>query len=202
MNSWVTIPLAVDAAQRQRLEALQKRFAEVCNAITPVVQAHRTWHRVTLHHMAYRGLRSQFPDVGSQMICNAIYSVSRMGRRVFQNPLSPTFIGRWGDAALPLMRFLPDAPVYFDRHTLSVKSGLASLYTLDGRIKFEMDLGATLEAAFQAHSIKEIMLNRSGAQFVLQIAFTADGADLPVAAHSPSAASSDLPPHIELEQAA
>ncbi len=40
----------------------------------------KVWNRVALHHLMYRNLRDQFPEMGSQMVCNAIYSVSRTCR--------------------------------------------------------------------------------------------------------------------------
>ena len=61
-------------------------FAEVCNALAPEVQRTRVWNRVALHHMHYRALREKFPALGSQMVCNAIYAVSRTSRMVFQMP--------------------------------------------------------------------------------------------------------------------
>lgn len=74
------IPLDTSPEQTLRLQALQRAFAEVCNALAPRVQQTRTWNRVALHHMAYKQLRTQFPEIGSQMVCNAIYSVSRSCR--------------------------------------------------------------------------------------------------------------------------
>ena len=90
MNFAVRVLLNTTPEQQARLEALQAAFAEVCNALAPMVQQTRIWNRVALHHMAYKGLRERFPALGSQMVCNAIYSVSRACRLVFQNPESPS----------------------------------------------------------------------------------------------------------------
>ena len=89
MNSVLRIALNASPEQGARLQALQSGFAQVCNALAPVVQQTRVWNRVALHHLAYRQLREQFPEMGSQMVCNAIYSVSRTSRLVFQHPASP-----------------------------------------------------------------------------------------------------------------
>jgi len=86
MKSQVRIRLNTTPEQSARLIALQTAFAEVCNALVPLVRESRVWNRVALHHMAYRGLRERFPALGSQMVCNAIYSVSRSCRLVFQTP--------------------------------------------------------------------------------------------------------------------
>jgi len=54
MNSLLRIPLRASPDQVERLEALQKGFAQVCNALAPLVQQTRVWNRVALHHLAYR----------------------------------------------------------------------------------------------------------------------------------------------------
>ncbi len=160
MNSVLRIPLDASPEQVARLQALQSGFAQVCNALAPLVQQTRVWNRVALHHLAYRQLREQFPGMGSQMVCNAIYSVSRTCRLVFQHPGSPFHLSRLGDKPLPLLRFSDACPVYFDRHTLSLKAGQLSMFTLDGRMRFQLALGAQDEAAFHARKLREIVLSR------------------------------------------
>lgn len=160
MNSTLSITLNATPEQVQRLVALQAAFAQVCNALAPLVQRNRMWHRVTLHHLAYKSLREQFPQVGSQMVCNAIYSVSRTARHVFQHPASPFALSRLGDKPLPLLRFADTCPVYFDRHTLSVKDGALSMYTLDGRMRFLLSLSPQDEKNFREKKLREIVLSR------------------------------------------
>ncbi len=171
MKTTVVLHLRPSADQHARLVALQSAFAQVCNALAPKVQQTRTWNRVALHHMAYRELREQFPALGSQMVCNAIYSVSRACRIVFQAAGSPFHISRLGDKPLPLLRFTPHSPVYFDRHTLSIKDGMASMFTLDGRMKFQLELRPEDEQAFHQRKLREIVLLRRGEAFELQFIF-------------------------------
>ena len=158
MNSVLRIPLNASSEQAARLQALQKGFAQVCNALAPVVQQTRVWNRVALHHLTYRQLRERFPAMGSQMVCNAIYSVSRTCRMVFQHPSSPFHLSRLGDKPLPLLRFADSCPVYFDRHTLSLKAGQLSMFTLDGRMRFQLALQAQDEALFHERKLREIVL--------------------------------------------
>ena len=160
MNSVLRIPLDASPEQVARLQALQSGFAQVCNALAPLVQQTRVWNRVALHHLAYRQLREQFPGMGSQMVCNAIYSVSRTCRLVFQHPGSPFHLSRLGDKPLPLLRFSDACPVYFDRHTLSLKAGQLSMFTLDGRMRFQLALGAQDEERFHTQKLREIILSR------------------------------------------
>ena len=170
MNSYLRIPLDATPEQSARLLALQAAFAQTCNALAPVVQQTRCWNRVTLHHLAYKMLREKFPHMGSQMVCNAIYSVSRTSRQVFQHPASPFNVARWGNRKLPLLNFTDTAPVYFDRHTLSVKDSKLSMYTLDGRMHFQLRIGKEAETAFAERKLREIVLSR-GADNRFELAF-------------------------------
>lgn len=162
MNFTLSIPLDTSPEQVQRLQALQQGFAQVCNAVAGVVQQTRVWNRVALHHLTYRQLRERFPQMGSQMVCNAIYSVSRTCRVVFQHPHSPFHLSRLDGKPLPLLRFADSCPVYFDRHTLSIKGGQLSMFTLDGRMRFSITLGTQAESAFQTHKLREIVLAQAG----------------------------------------
>lgn len=173
MNSALRIPLNAQPDQAARLVELQSAFAQACNALAPLVQRTRVWNRVALHHMAYKPLREQFPQMGSQMVCNAIYSVSRHCRLVFQSPASPFNLAKLGEKPLPLLRFAATCPVYFDRHTLSLKDGQLSMYTLDGRMRFKLDLAPKDEVNFHQKKLREIVLSRNTAgAFELQFAFS------------------------------
>ena len=160
MNSVVRVPLNTSPEQFARLQALQSAFAEVCNALAPEVQRTRVWNRVALHHMFYRSLREKFPALGSQMVCNAIYAVSRISRMVFQMPASPFNLAKLGNKPLPLLQFANSCPVYFDRHTLSIKGVKLSLFTLDGRMHFELTLPESQLLLFKTAKLREISLTR------------------------------------------
>lgn len=193
MNSYLKIPLNTSAEQTARLRDLQMAFAEVCNALAPVVQQTRCWNRVTLHHLTYKGLRERFPKIGSQMVCNAIYSVSRTSRLVFQLPNSPFNVARNPAMPLPLLKFLPSSPVYFDRHTLSLKDGQLSMYTLDGRMRFQLDLKPEDQVRFHQEKLREIVLSNTGSGYQLSFWFSSSSELYEV----PSAeASAELPEYL------
>ena len=167
----VSLRLNITPEQSKRLRTLQIAFAEVCNALVPTVRETRIWNRVTLHHMTYKDLRERFPALGSQMVCNAIYSVSRSCRMVFQTPGSPFHLSVLGDKPLPMMRFMDTSPVYFDRHTLSLKAGQISMYTLDGRMRFHLTLDPNDERAFHERKLFDIILKGSGDAYFLNFRF-------------------------------
>ena len=160
MNSIIRVPLNTNPEQFARLQALQSAFAEVCNALAPEVKKSRVWNRVALHHLHYRTLREKFPALGSQMICNAIYAVSRASRLVFQTPGSPFNLTKLGNKAVTLLQFADSCPVYFDRHTLSIKGTKLSLFTLDGRMHFELTLPEEQLLLFKVAKLREISLTR------------------------------------------
>ena len=173
MNFVTRIPLNTTPEQFARLQALQSAFAQVCNALAPEVQKSRVWNRVALHHMHYRTLREMFPALGSQMICNAIYAVSRTSRMVFQTPGSPFNLNKLGDKGLPLLQFADSCPVYFDRHTLSIKDHKLSMFTLDGRMHFQLLLSNEQLTLFKVAKLREISLTRH-VDGLYQLAFTLD----------------------------
>jgi hypothetical protein len=205
MKTQLQVTLDASPEQAQRLMALQAAFAEVCNALAPLVQQTRCWNRVTLHHLAYKSLREQFPNIGSQMVCNAIYSVSRTARNLFQHPASPFHLSRLQGKPLPLLRFVDDCPVYFDRHTLSLKDGSLSMYTLDGRMRFLVSLSPEDERSFHDNKLREIVLSRD-ASGTFQLAFLfgdalEDDAGKAAAPHL-ERLQGDIPQYVKVEAAA
>jgi len=105
------------------------------------------------------------------MVCNAIYSVSRTSRVVYQSAQSPFNLQRLAEKPLPLLRFLSSAPVYFDRHTLSVKKGSLSMYTLDGRMRFDLHLSDDDLNRFKTWKLHEVILSSVSSQFTLNFSF-------------------------------
>ncbi|WP_114971934.1 hypothetical protein [Rhodoferax ferrireducens] len=200
MNFMLRIPLNTSPEQLARLQALQAAFAKVCNALAPTVQQTRVWNRVALHHLMYRSLRERFPELGSQMVCNAIYSVSRTCRVVFQHSQSPFNLSHMGDKPLPLLRFADNCPVYFDRHTLSVKQGQLSMYTLDGRIRFALALKPADEANFNEKKLREIVLSRR-LDGVFELSFLFSDGQESEAPEPALGSGADIPEYVMVEEA-
>jgi hypothetical protein len=178
MNFRLRIALHASAEQNERLLALQRAFVAACNALAPIARQSGVWSRVGLHQLAYRSLRQAYPGLGSQMVCNAIYSVSRACRLVYQHPASPFCAAHRKDRGLPLLHFAESAPVYFDRHTLSLRDGTVSMFTLDGRMRFSLPLSQEDERRFHEDHLLEIMLSREGQACFLQFSFGESGGAL------------------------
>jgi hypothetical protein len=73
---------------------------------------------------------------------------------------------------LPLLKFLAHSPVYFDRHTLSLKDGQLSMYTLDGRIRFQLDLQPADQERFHQEKLREIVLSNTPQGYQLAFWFS------------------------------
>jgi hypothetical protein len=203
MNSTLRVPLNTSPDQEERLRELQRAFADVCNALTPVVRERRLWNRVALHHLAYRALREQFPAMGSQMVCNAIYAVCRAARIVYQHPQSPFNMARFKDGKLPLLQFDEHCPVVFDRHTLSLKAGQLSMYTLDGRIRFQLQFSPADEARFHTERLRELLLSRlpaGGFELVFLFGEKDEEQDQDGAVSPLGAASGAVPNYVHVEE--
>jgi len=150
--------------------------------------------------MVYKTLREQFPAMGSQMVCNAIYSVSRTSRLVYQHPKSPFNVARLADKPLPLLMFTPTSPVYFDRHTLSLKGGQLSLYTLDGRMRFNVALRPQDEELFKKSKLREVVLARNK-EGVFELSFTLSDEAAPEVAELLADSQGEIPQYVLVEEA-
>jgi hypothetical protein len=172
MERLIIVQLKSSDAQIAQLVALQSLFAKACNNLAPLVSQSRCWNRVALHHLAYKGLRESFPNLGSQMVCNVIYSVCRAARLVYQHPQSPWNVAKSEQKDLPVIAFSEDTPVFFDRHTLSIKKGQISLFTLDGRMRFELGLPEAEEMRFRSEKLREISLEKRAGTYFLRFVMT------------------------------
>lgn len=177
MKSVVSVRLSLSPDQRSKLYQLNNHFRYACNELFPIIAQTGCWNRVGLHHLGYKLLREKFPNLGSQMVCNAIYSVSRACRQLFQDPQSKYFLQKNPNRKIPQIKFAGQCPVFFDRHTISLKNGVISLFTLDGRIRFKVDLTAEQEKRFLTQKIKEIVLLYKQEDYWLNFYF--DGDSLP-----------------------
>jgi len=147
MQKTISIKLAVDQKQAIQLSELRDEFAAACNQIVPLTIEHRCWNRVALHNFAYSKLRT-VSKLGSQMICNAIFSVCK----AYKNRRIPK------GKKISVIQFHKNRSVHFDKRTYSLKGNVLSLYTLQGRIRVEMEMGSFQQTYFAAGIPKEAEL--------------------------------------------
>lgn len=165
------VALSLSPSDAQRLTRLQEAFNRGCNFLAPIARAHRCWSRVALHHLGYKALREAQPELGGQMTCNAIYAVCRACLAIYQNPAQP-----WGPkarqpTALPAIVFSSRAPVFLDRHTLTIKDKQASIYTLEGRLHCPLPISPETQDRLHTEHVVQTTLLSDGSGFVLEFQF-------------------------------
>ena len=67
--------------------------------------------------------------------------------------------------------FAESAPVFFDRHTLTVKPGQLSLFSMEGRLRFQLELDEQFTQYFARLRLREVVLLGKGGQYRLQFSF-------------------------------
>jgi putative transposase len=130
MKRTISIALDVPPDQHQIFQELNLAFLAACNAISPVAMEKRCWNRVALHNLVYSQIRKSSP-LGSQMVCNAIFSVCKAYKAKNIGEEEP----------VSLVKFHSNRSVHFDKRTYSIQDNLLSLYTLEGRLRIPMRMG-------------------------------------------------------------
>ena len=144
MKRTISIRLDTTQEQERQLLQLQEAYHSACNQIVPDVVANRCWNRVALHHHVYTKVRLT-SSLGSQMVCNAIYSVCKAYQAKLILP----------DEEVPTLCFRKNRSVHFDKRTYSIKEETISLYTLEKRIKVPLRFGPFQKAYFFQGTPKE-----------------------------------------------
>ena len=165
-----TIKLNPTLDQAERIHLLQKQFASVCNDIYIRVQKNRCLNRVALHHLVYYEMREQYPEMGSQLICNAVYAVCR-SIRLFLDSLKVLSLGEKNFNQLPNVSFSESSPVFLDRHTVNLKKDSLSIYSPGKRLHFGVEISQQQSMFFLRNKLKEIILFSDGAAFFLKFYF-------------------------------
>jgi IS605 OrfB family transposase len=136
--------------QAAAMARLRSAYADACNRLAPIVREHRVWNRVALHQRAYAWLRESSP-LGSQMCCNAIFSVCKAYK-------AQKALGRIRkDKPVPEIRF-DRASVHFDQRTYSLRGEAVSLNTLSGRMVVPFRLGGHQRRILESGAPKEAEL--------------------------------------------
>lgn len=128
-----SIKIKTTDEQSKKLHDVRFAYVDACNKLVPIVIENRCWNRVALHNLAYYDIR-QNSTLGSQMVCNAIYSVCKAYKS--QKALGKIKI----DKPVPVISF-KNSSIHFDKRTYTIIDNNITLYTLDKRINVTMLLG-------------------------------------------------------------
>jgi len=116
----------------------------------------RERNRVRLHHLSYRSLRQELPELGSQMCCNAVAKVSA-GLKAQKDPKK--------------LVFKKTSSIHFDKRTYSLKKGILSLFTPKRRIQIPLEISEFHKPFFEFGLPKEAELVRRGKQWFFHLVF-------------------------------
>jgi IS605 OrfB family transposase len=163
MKRTISIKLLTTPQQHAMFVELQHLFATACNLIVPVSVANHNYNRVSLHHSVYYKIREQLPQIGSQMVCNSIYSVCKSYKTlVSNNPI-------YKKQQLPVINFKNTSSVHFDKKTYTLAKDSISLYTLQGRTKVKLNLGQFQESYLEKGIPTEAELILKGNKFYFNL---------------------------------
>lgn len=171
MKKRLIIKLRVTTEQERILGDLQALFAEVCNVISCIAIEHRCYNRVALHHLTYSLMRQKFPQIGSQMVCNAIYAVTKVTKLLFLTKTSPLYLIDCKQENTVRCFFLKDFPVHFDKNTLSIKGGKLCLFTLVGRLLVNAQLDIDTLKMIKSEKVSELIMKKKADGYQLHFIF-------------------------------
>lgn len=160
-----TVSLNPPKEMGARLGALQAVFSKAVQLAWEVGHRNDCASRIALHHLAYESIRRAEPKLGAQLACNAIYLASaylKLAKNRLRQPLLASGAKK------------PDfskVPVHFDKHTLTIKNDVLSIYTLDGRARLSLTLPDDLQHLLLTVSVKEILLIVRQEKFFLMFIF-------------------------------
>lgn len=154
----IAIRLRPRSEQAASLLALREAFVAACNAVSRIACENRCTNRVRLHHLAYYRLREQFPQLGSQMTCNAIAAAAHSLKAHRANGREYTVV-----------TFMPTAAVHVDARTYCMRDGSVSIYTLDGRAQIAFCMGEFQRSYLQRGTIREAELVHRRGRWYLHV---------------------------------
>ena len=131
MKRTISIELECSEEELSPLVDTGLLFAKACNLIAAIAAENRCWNKVDLHRLCYYLVRDSFPDLGSQMVCNAIRKVcdAYKALKIQKNQ------------EVPKICFKEGASIHYDKRTYSLKGAVLSLFTIKGRIQCRLKPG-------------------------------------------------------------
>jgi IS605 OrfB family transposase len=150
----IAIKLGITDLQNEPLWQLQELFTKACNHVASTAFLNKERNRVRLHHLCYRSLRQEFPDLGAQMCCNVVAKVSG-ALKARKEPKE--------------LIFKKNGSIHFDKRTYSLKQAHLSLFTPKGRIQVPLEISAFHKPFLEFGLPKEAELVRKGNQWFFHL---------------------------------
>ena len=89
------VVLDMDNDAFEKLQRTQELFRRACNLLVDIIREDtekklRLWQRFNLHHAGYYRVREAVPELGVQLVCNAVRAVSAAYKTLLSN--SPKYV--------------------------------------------------------------------------------------------------------------
>ena len=80
----------MDSDAFEKLQRTQALFRRACNLLVDIIREDtekklRLWQRYNLHHAGYYRVRDAVPELGAQLVCNAVRAVSAAYKTLLSN---------------------------------------------------------------------------------------------------------------------
>ena len=84
------VVLDMDSDAFEKLQRTQELFRRACNLLVDIIREDtekklRLWQRYNLHHAGYYRVREAVPELGAQLVCNAVRAVSAAYKTLLSN---------------------------------------------------------------------------------------------------------------------
>ena len=84
------VVLDMDNDAFEKLQRTQELFRRACNLLVDIIREDtekklRLWQRYNLHHAGYYRVREAVPELGAQLVCNAVRAVSATYKTLLSN---------------------------------------------------------------------------------------------------------------------
>lgn len=154
MKRTIAIKLGISVESKGALLELEKLFSQSCNFVAEIAEQEGESNRIRLHHLCYHKLRAKFPELGSQMSCNAIAKVAHALKALKKKKK---------------LVFKENCSIHFDKRTYSLKENVLSLFTLQGRIRIAFQWCPFHIPYMEKGMIKEAELVRRGKRWFFHL---------------------------------
>ncbi|MCB1076120.1 MAG: transposase [Simkania sp.] len=159
MKRTISLKLILSQNDCEALLQTQGYFAQGCNTIALFAQENRCWNHVALHNLCYSKVREQLPELGSQMVCNALRKVCSSYKVLKIRKTKP----------VPTIRFKETSSIHYCARTFTLKKEVLSLYTVNKRIKCSFTIGTRQQEYLKQGKVKEGELVRKGRRWFFNL---------------------------------
>jgi len=159
MKRTISLKLILSEKNAEALSQTQRHFAQGCNRIASYVQENHCWNHVALHNLCYSKVRGEIPQLGSQMVCNALRKVCSSYKvlKIRKNQ------------EVPKITFKETSSIHYCARTFTLRGETLSLFSVNKRVKCSFQIGKHQEKYLGQGKIREGELVRKGKRWFFNL---------------------------------